>query len=287
VILKILKSGAAKGLGTTFKECKDLPLGMCDACLRGKTNQVPVSESVEAQVSPASVFEVMHMDIKDLTCKSLQGNKYTTFVVDEGSGKHYVYDFEAKVDKEEVVEQFVKEEVLPSKHDMVKVLTADCDPNFLNARFQELWQLMGIRMQLSPPHKHQCNGRAERAIQADIKLMRTVIARYNSPKDVWELAFDYVIFTRNRRGDSLRNNRKSPEERVSGEIPNLSIARPFDAPCRAFIYKEEQKGVHTVFRTHVRMGRMVGYSKIVPSSYLVLNHNQTIDTRSTAKLTLV
>jgi Fe-S cluster assembly scaffold protein SufB len=82
-----------------------LPLGMCDACLRGKTNQVPVPKSVEAQMSPASVFEVMHMDIK-----SLQGNQYTTFVVDEGSGKHYVYHSESNVDKEEVVEQFVKEE---------------------------------------------------------------------------------------------------------------------------------------------------------------------------------
>jgi hypothetical protein len=132
VILKLLKSGEAKGLGTTYEECKDLPLGMCDACLRGKTNQVPVPELVEAQVSPASVFEVMHMDIKDLTYKSLQGNQYTTFVVNEGSGKHYFYHSESKVDKEEVVEQFVKEEVLPSKHDMVKVLTADCDPNFLD-----------------------------------------------------------------------------------------------------------------------------------------------------------
>jgi hypothetical protein len=45
---------------------------MCDACLRGKTNQVHVPESVEADVNPAGVFEDMHMDIKDLMCKSLQ-----------------------------------------------------------------------------------------------------------------------------------------------------------------------------------------------------------------------
>jgi hypothetical protein len=38
VILKMLKSGAAIGLGTTYDECKDLHLGICDACLRGKSN---------------------------------------------------------------------------------------------------------------------------------------------------------------------------------------------------------------------------------------------------------
>jgi hypothetical protein len=77
------------------------------------------------------------------------------------------------MNKKEVLEQFVRDEVLPSNHPMVKTLTADCDPNFLDIRFQQ----MGIRMELSPPHKHQCNGRAERAIQADMKLMRTVMAR--------------------------------------------------------------------------------------------------------------
>jgi hypothetical protein len=87
----MLKSGAAVCLGTTYEECKDLHHGMCDACLRGKTNQMHVPESVEADVNPAGVFEHMHMDIKDLTCKSLQGNLYTTFVVDEGSGKHFEY----------------------------------------------------------------------------------------------------------------------------------------------------------------------------------------------------
>jgi hypothetical protein len=33
---------------------------MCDACLRGKTNQVHILESVEADVIPVGVFEQMH-----------------------------------------------------------------------------------------------------------------------------------------------------------------------------------------------------------------------------------
>jgi hypothetical protein len=145
----------------------DLHFGMCDACLRGKTNQVHVSESVEADMNPAGVFEHMHMYIKDLMCKSLQGNLYTMFVVDKGSGKYHA---DTKMNKEEVVAQFVRDEVLPSNHPMVKTLTADCDPNFLDARFPELCQLMVIRIELSPSHKHQCNGRAERAIQEGATL---------------------------------------------------------------------------------------------------------------------
>jgi hypothetical protein len=133
-------------------------------------------------------------------------------------------------------------------------------------------------MTLSAPHLHQANGRAERAIQADQKLVRTIMARYISPKNMWQLALDYVIYTRNRVIDSLADG-KTPEERCSGKQPDLSIARPFDAPCWSFVYKEERSGVHAVFKPHVRMGRMVGYSKLVPGGYLVLNHNPTISTR--------
>jgi hypothetical protein len=142
------------------------------------------TSSEEAESHPPSVFEHMHMDIKDMTFPSMQGNMYATFVLDEGSGKHCAYYSKLKTDKEDVVEQYVREEVLPSGHSMVKTLTADCDPNFLDARFQDLCEAMGVKMEFSAPHKHQCNGRAERAIQADIKLMRTVMARHNTPKSM-------------------------------------------------------------------------------------------------------
>jgi hypothetical protein len=221
----------------------------------------------------------MHMDIKDMTTVSMQGNLYTTWVVDEGSGKHCVYYSERKTDKEEVVESYVKEEVIPSGHPMVKTLTADCDPNFLDARFRDLCGLMGVKMEFSPPHLHQSNGRAERAIQADIKLMRTVMARYNTPKAYWQYALDYVIHTRNRVVDTLHNDGKCPEERVTGVIPDLSVARPFDCPCWSFVYKEERTEKHGVFKPRVRMGRMVGYSKIVPGSYLVMDHDGVVRTR--------
>jgi hypothetical protein len=74
----------------------------------------------------------MHMGNKDWTCKSMQGNTYSTFVVDEGSGKHFAYHSADKTAKEKVVRQFVQEEVIPSGSRMVEQLTADCDQNFLD-----------------------------------------------------------------------------------------------------------------------------------------------------------
>jgi hypothetical protein len=95
---------------------------------------------------------------------------------------------------------------------------------------------------------------------------------------MWQLALDYVVYTRSIVINSIRDG-ESPEERVTGLVPDLSIAKPFDAPCWSFIYKEEREGVHAVFRPHVRMGRMVGHSRLVPGSYLVLDSNRTIHTR--------
>jgi hypothetical protein len=45
------------------------------------------------------------------------------------------------------------------------------------------------------------------------------------------------------------------------------------------VYKEERSSVHAVFKPHVRMGRVVGYSRLVPGSYLVLDGNRSILTR--------
>jgi hypothetical protein len=279
VILEVLKAGSAKGLGTTYDECKDLELGICDACLRGKTDalNVPSSETTaEVEVGP---FEKMHMDIKDMTHSSLQGNQYVTFLVDEGTDKHYVYHSKNKMDKEEVIKQFVKEEVLPSGHPMVRVLNADCDANFLDERFVEVCQMIGMRLKTSPPHVHQVNGRVERATGADIKLMRTIMSRYNLPKDLWEMALDYVVYTRNRLLSTVRKDRVSAEERVSGEAPDQSIARPFDAPSWYFAYKEERQSVHALLRPRVQYCRMMGYSKVAKGCYLVLDNNRRIQTR--------
>jgi hypothetical protein len=278
-ILAVLSSGAAKGLGTTYDACKDLEIGICDACLRGKTDALNVPSSETTAETVVMPFERLHMDIKDMTVCSLQGNRYTTYIIDEGSDKHYVYHSKTKMDKEDVIKQFVKEEVLPSNHPMVKVLNADCDANFLDERFVEVCQLIGIRLKTSPPHVHQVNGRVERAIGADIKLMRSVMSRYNSPKDLWELALDYVVYTRNRLLSTVRKDRVCAEQRMSGEMPDLSIARPFDAPSWYFVYTEERTQAGAVFRPRVKYCRMMGYSKTAKGCYLVLDNNRRVQTR--------
>jgi transposase InsO family protein len=234
-ILAVLSSGEAKGLGTTYDACKDLEIGICDTCLREKTNAMNVPSSETTAETVVMPFEKLHMDIKDMTVPSLQGNRYTTYIIDEGSDKHYDYHSKTKMDNEEVIKQFVREEVLPSKHPMVRVLNADCDANFLDERFVEVCQMIGIKLKTSPPNVHQVNGRVERAIGADIKLMRTVMSRYNTPKDLWEMVIDHVIFTRNRLLSTVRKDKVSAEQRMSGEMQDLSIARSFD-------YKGEDAG---------------------------------------------
>ncbi|KAJ1402330.1 hypothetical protein B484DRAFT_405441, partial [Ochromonadaceae sp. CCMP2298] len=66
-LLRLLKSGAAKGLGTTYEACKDLPLGICDACLRGKCDAMHIPSSESASETVSAPFTDLHMDIKEMT----------------------------------------------------------------------------------------------------------------------------------------------------------------------------------------------------------------------------
>jgi hypothetical protein len=210
VALTMLRTGAATGMGYTYDECKGEQLGLCDSCMTGKTDALSVPSSGTATLIELKPFESMHMDLKEMTCNILQRNYVVTWIVDEATDMQYVYHSKDKMDKERIIEQFVREEVLPSDCECVRKLTADCDSNFLDARFRDLCQLIGKRMTLSPLHVHQSNGRAERAIGVGMKSLRTVMARYNSPNDMWQLALDYVIWTRNRIVNSSKRDGKSP-----------------------------------------------------------------------------
>jgi hypothetical protein len=266
VALTMLRTGAATGMGYTYDECKGEQLGLCDSCMTGKTDALSVPSSGTATLIELKPFESMHMDLKEMTCNILQRNYVVTWIVDEATDMQYVYHSKDKMDKERIIEQFVREEVLPSDCECVRKLTADCDSNFLDARFRDLCQLIGKRMTLSPLHVHQSNGRAERAIGVGMKSLRTVMARYNSPNDMWQLALDYVIWTRNRIVNSSKRDGKSPWERLTGQKPDLSISRPFDAPSWYFVYKDERTGVNALFRPRVRYCRMVGYAREVKGS---------------------
>jgi hypothetical protein len=194
VALTMLRTGAATGMGYTYDECKGEQLGLCDSCMTGKTDALSVPSSETAASIELKPFESMHMDLKEMTCNSLQRNHVVTWIVDEATDMQYVYHSKDKMDKERVIEQFVREEVLPSGAECVRKLTADCDSNFLDARFRDLCQLIGTRMTLSPPHVHQSNGRAERAIGVGMKSLRTVMARYNSHGSwLWTMSYGRVI----------------------------------------------------------------------------------------------
>lgn len=275
-LLRLLKYGAVKGLGTTYEECKDEVLGMCDSCMQGKCNAEHIPSSETAAETKLGPFESMYMDIKHMSGYSVQGNLYSTYIIDKGTGKHYVYHTVDKTDQHEIIKRFVMEEVLPSGLPMVRKWTADSDANFLDVRFQELVQLIGSRMEYSPPHVHQVNGVVERAIGMNMKLLRAVVSRYNSPSDMWEYAADYVVWTHNRTVDSVRDRDKTPEERCMGVMPDLSGARPFDAPCWYFVYRDERKTTGAVLKPRVRYGRMVGYSKQTPGAYLVMEKHRQV-----------
>jgi hypothetical protein len=272
---RLLQHGAARGLGTTYDERKDDVLGMCDSCMRGMCDAAYISSSETVAETELGPFESMFMDIKHMSGNSMQGNLYSTYIVDKGTGKHYVYHTVDKMDQHKIIKQFVMEEVLPSGLPMVKRWTADSDANFLDVRFQELCQLIGSRVEYFPPHVHQVNGVVERAIGATMKLVRAVMPRYNSPADMWEHAVNYVVWTHDRTVDSVRGI-KTPEERVTGIVPDLSGARHFDTPCWYFVYRDERKITGAVLKPRVRYGRMVGYSKLTPGAYLVMERQRQV-----------
>jgi hypothetical protein len=196
--------------------------------------------------SERSLENLMMLDSKPMVHRSYYGDYYITWIDDLGTRMQYVYYAPDKSDQAVVLKRIVREEMLSSgKYPLpiqnVKEVSTDHDMIFLNQHVKEVCNLIGAKMNTSAPYVYEANRAVEQAIGAKMKFMQTTIARYYSPKDMRELAVDYVVNIRNRLVDSIDDD-KMLCERAYGEESNLSHARLFDCPGWCFIDDDDEDG---------------------------------------------
>lgn len=122
---------------------------------------------------------------------------------------------------------------------------------------------------MSTPYIHEENGSVEKLVGNADDCTRVALIDAHASKGYWEYAMKMALFAYNRTLHGP-NETKTPYEKLTGKVPDISMMRPFGAHCWVQISKEERVGDGARWKDRACAGMIVGYAANVPGAYLVL-----------------
>jgi hypothetical protein len=83
VIKRICKLKMLKGLHYTYDDIKNLPLGLCSSCMKGRMKAFPIPYSISNKTY--GIFEYLTVDIIYNNKRSCRGYRYIALFVDKAN----------------------------------------------------------------------------------------------------------------------------------------------------------------------------------------------------------
>lgn len=255
VIKNGLKHKSIMGAGTTYEDVKDLHLRLCPDCLKGRMHALPIPSSLTDHTN-LEPFDLMATDEKGpFRIRSINKNYYFDLFAFKSSNWLIVKFKNKKSDLIRNIDEVLNE--IKSFGYKVKIFQSDSAKAYTeNSQLHQLLITENIRMQFSPPYKHEANGFIEREMQTILDKAMTILQSYaDIPQYLWENAIETAVYLRNRTPQE-RLKWKTPYEIVFKTLPDISHLVPFYSPGLVHITTEERS---TKFLPKAKECRMVGY----------------------------
>lgn len=188
--LRDVKNLREFGLKITKCGCND----QCDACMRGKTSELPFSHSIK----PERALDIIVSDIcGPLRTQSIGGSRYFLTLTDVFSDYTEVKFLKHKDEATENIINFV-EFIKNQTSNKPKIFRSDGGGEFVNSQLQSYLKKEGIRFEMTTPHTPQQNGIAERKNRTLNDAVRTLLIASKLPDTFWAEAMNNVVYTQNR-----------------------------------------------------------------------------------------
>eukprot|EP00965_Chrysotila_dentata_P104152 3439380-Pleurochrysis_carterae.AAC.2 len=99
---------------------------------------------------------------------------------------------------------------------LVGTLHSDNAGEFLSTRFTDFLADSGVHTSTCPPHVHELNGVAERAVRSIMELSRSSLVAASAPITYWDFAVEHAVDVLNRTSTPPGSSQTS-FELVTGE----------------------------------------------------------------------
>ncbi|KAJ3576496.1 hypothetical protein NP233_g369 [Leucocoprinus birnbaumii] len=221
---------------------KQVPV--CNGCALGKLHQQPFPAS---GTRTESYLDLIHMDLVEFPVMSYHCYKWVLTIIDDFSSHAWTLLLRSKADTFVAFKRFLATVELQSKKKVLKIRR--------------------IIREMSAPHVHQQNGRAERFNQTIVEKAQTMRLDACIPDSWWEFAVETAVHLYNRT-PVRRLNWKTPYELVFGAKPDLGHLRVFGCGAYVFIPKDLRANK---LAAHSEPMIFVGYD-IGSKSYKFIHH---------------
>ena len=240
----------------------------CEHCVEANATRVPHKGH---GYTPSHAGRLIHADIAGPFKYSKHGHyRYFLVLVDDHTRFKQVYFLKRKSDALARVRTFVAKFNAyaslgkPEPVRVVGALHTDNAGEFLSREFEEFLDEELIDQSLCPPHVHQLNGVAERAIRTIMENVRANITMANAPISFWPYLVEHAVDCLNRvTGPPGRS--ESSFELLTGQQPKVLPILPFG--CRAYPVKPRPAYSKTDIDTRAWAGINLGRAAHTPGAY--------------------
>ena len=242
----------------------------CEHCTEANATHLPHKGS---KYKASHVGRLVHGDIVGPFKRSHgRGYQYMLVLVDDHSRFLAVRLLRRKSEALAGVRSFVAElnaglsRGSPEAKRAVGTLHTDNAGEFLSKEFSEFLDTSMMNQTLCPPHVHQLNGTAERAIRSIMQQVRSNLVASGAPITFWPYAALHAVDVLNR----VRcppGSKKSSYEILTGEKPSIMDIMPFG--CRAYAVKPSSNVRKTELEAHAWVGINLGLEADTPGAYNV------------------
>lgn len=162
----------------------------CEACQRSKRRTTrPPGVNVPFAI-PEMPFEIIAMDMKSGMPLTSRGNNAFWVVVDKLTRRAHIIPCNTECTSADVArmifDNVVRHWGVPHK------IISDRDPRFIAAFWQELWKLIGTRLNMSTAEHPQTDGTSERFIGTVAGMVRARALKDNRDWDIWISALEFA-----------------------------------------------------------------------------------------------
>jgi hypothetical protein len=247
----------------------------CTHCKIANATRVPHSGKAYA---PSHVGRLIHGDLAGPFKRSQHGFTYFLVLVDDHSRFKQVYFLKHKDEAPRRIKSFVAKlnsicNVGKPESERVRVvgqLHLDNAGEFLSREFTEYLDSESIARTTCPPHVHQLNGVAERAIRSVMEIVRATREASGCPVGFWPHLVEHAIDVLNRTtGPPLPLQGDHPDmcsyESVTGQQPKILTILPIG--CRAYAVKPITAYTKSGFESRAWAGINLGRSSTIPGAY--------------------
>jgi hypothetical protein len=277
---EMIKNNSVQGVSEELKKESVLKMivekmkeGVCEGCMSGKMNRLPVTGTIEHNAE-----QTMDLWVADLmgpvSKKTFSGKKYVLVIMDVYSHKMFVVLLNRKKETMNEIVKIVKREQT-QKEKKVKVFHSDGGGEFVNNTLKQFFEENGTIHTITTSYTPEHNAIVERANRSICEMTRTIMHHGKVYVKLWGAAVLTASYLLNRTPCSWTGTR-TPEEVNNNKIPMVNKLHVFG--CDAY-YINRKENREYKFDTTSKKGIFIGYDDNNESYYNIFD----VDTKQTVK----